>query len=222
MKRVLKLIRKIIFILISIPLLYFLIAFILTTITINQKQVYSKETFVYLNTNGVHLDIIIPKEKNNPSLLKDLEVNKNATYFSFGWGDENFYLNTPQWKDLTFKNAIKALFLKSSTLIHLTTYAEVHPNWIKIEVSQQQLSTLNNYIEKSFYKNAESKKVILPNKGYSYNDNFYKATGNYTCFFTCNTWVNSAFKEAKLKGWLWTPFDFGLMNSILIEKRFIS
>ena len=120
------------------------------------------------------------------------------------------------------KNAIKALFLKSSTLIHLTTYAEVHPNWIKIEVSQQQLSTLNNYIEKSFYKNAESKKVILPNKGYSYNDNFYKATGNYTCFFTCNTWVNSAFKEAKLKGCLWTPFDFGLMNSILIEKRFIS
>ncbi|MBW2961728.1 DUF2459 domain-containing protein [Mesonia aestuariivivens] len=212
MKRVLKLIGKIILVLISIRLLHFLIALILTTITVNQNKEHPKETFVYLNTNGVHLDIILPKEKMEESLLKDLKYTQSDQYFSFGWGDENFYLNTLQWKDLTFKNAINALFLKSSTLIHLTKYAEVNPSWIKIELSQQQLSTLHQYLENSFYEDTESKKVILPNKGYAYNDDFYKATGNYTCFFTCNTWVNSAFKKANLKACLWTPFDFGLMD----------
>ncbi len=143
MKRFLTLLGKLLILIISIPILYFLIALILTTITVNEKEVYPKETFVYLNTNGVHLDIIFPKEKITSSLLKDLEFTEDDNYFSFGWGDENFYLNTPQWKDLTFKNAINALFLKSSTLIHLTKYAEVNPNWIKIELSQKQLSALN-------------------------------------------------------------------------------
>ncbi|MEO2058914.1 MAG: TIGR02117 family protein [Mesonia sp.] len=212
MKRLFKLIGKLLITLISIPLLYALIALIFTTITVNKNENQSKETFIYLNTNGVHLDIILPKEKIDSSLLKDLEFTEKDNYFSFGWGDENFYLNTPQWKDLTFKNAINALFLKSSTLIHLTKYTNVNRDWVKVELSSQQLSAINNYIEKSFYKNAEAKKVILPNKGYAYNDDFYKAKGSYNCLFTCNTWVNSAFKDAKLKACLWTPFNFGLLN----------
>ncbi|REG87882.1 uncharacterized protein DUF2459 [Winogradskyella sediminis] len=55
-------------------------------------------------------------------------------------------------------------------------------------------------------------KIILENQGYSSIDDFYKAKGSYSCFKTCNSWVNSAFKESGLKSCLWTPFDFGLMN----------
>jgi len=209
----LKVIGKILAVLISLPILYFLIASILTLITVNNEQkTQHKDHVIYLNTNGVHLDMIFPIELVSSEVIKDLKYAENIKYLSFGWGDENFYLNTPEWKDLTFKNATNALFFESSTLIHLTKYPEKNPNWIEVEVSSLQLKKLNQYLKSSFYLNAQSKKIILEGESYSFNDDFYKANDNYTCFFTCNTWVNSAFKNAELKACLWTPFDFGLLD----------
>jgi len=209
----LKAIGKIIAVLIALPILYFLIASILTLITVNKEQkTQHKNQVIYLNTNGVHLDMIFPVELLSPEVLKDLKYDENVEHLSFGWGDENFYLNTPEWKDLTIKNATNALFLESSTLIHLTKYPVKNPNWTEVEVSSLQLQKLNHYLKNSFYLNAQSKKEILDGESYSSKDDFYKANGNYTCFFTCNTWVNSAFKNADLKACLWTPFDFGLLD----------
>ncbi len=131
---------------------------------------------------------------------------------SFGWGEENFYLNTPTWNDLTFGNGFRALFLKSSTLIHLTRYEQKRNDWIEIKVSEMELKDLNSYIFDSFKTNNDGSKIMLENKGYSINDDFYKAKGNYSCFKTCNSWVNSGFKQSGLKPCLWTPFDFSLMN----------
>ncbi|MCP5062170.1 MAG: DUF2459 domain-containing protein, partial [Ignavibacteriae bacterium] len=50
------------------------------------------------------------------------------------------------------------------------------------------------------------------NKGYTPYDDFYEAVGSYSLFNTCNTWVNSAFKECNIKACLWTPYDFGLIS----------
>jgi len=53
---------------------------------------------------------------------------------------------------------------------------------------------------------------MLEGSGYGSKDDFYRANSSYSCFKTCNTWVNTAFKESGLKAALWTPFDFGLMG----------
>ena len=66
--------------------------------------------------------------------------------------------------------------------------------------------------------NDDGTKIILKNKGYTSNDDFYKAKGNYSCFKTCNSWVNTGFKESGLTSCLWTPFDFGLLNKYQIEN----
>ncbi len=60
--------------------------------------------------------------------------------------------------------------------------------------------------------NSQNKKILLNNKGYSYNDDFYEALGSFSCFKTCNSWVNSGLKESDIKACLWTPFDFGLLR----------
>jgi uncharacterized protein (TIGR02117 family) len=167
---------------------------------------------IYLSTNGVHLNIVIPKDNIDSTLLAGLQRNENENYLSFGWGDENFYLNTPNWSDLTLKNAFRALFLKSSTLMHVKRYESKQANWIKIDVNKSQLNKLNSFLQNSFKTKENGMKVILENQGYTSMDNFYKAKGSYSCFYTSNSWANKAFKKSGLKSCYWTPFDFGLIN----------
>ncbi len=96
--------------------------------------------------------------------------------------------------------------------MHVTRYKSKSSEWIEIKVNNTELSKLNTYINNTFKTDKTGKKIILPNQGYSSTDDFYKAKGSYSCFYTCNSWVNSGFKESGLKSCLWTPFDFGLLN----------
>lgn len=198
----------------AVPISYILLSLLLTFITIGDKaeETTSKNKTIYLSTNGVHLDIVIAKKDINTTLLKSLAHHETAQYFAFGWGDENFYINTPTWDDLTFSNAFQALFLRSSTLMHVTRYRYKSNAWVEVKLSETQLEALTKYIFKSFKIDDKGNKIEIPNAGYSSVDNFYKANGSYSCFYTCNTWVNTAFKQSDLKAALWTPFDFGLMG----------
>lgn len=208
----LKKVKRILLVLLSLPIQYLLIAFICSFISINNNVNQNQQTrTIYLTTNGIHLDIVIPKNNIHSDLAKDLKFNATDSYLSFGWGDENFYINTPTWDKLTFDNAFSAMFLKSTTLMHVTRYQQKHTNWVPIALNNSQLSLLQEYILKTF-KTAELKKQLLPNKGYSLNDDFYKAHGSYSLLKTCNTWANEAFKVSGLKASLWTPFDFGLLS----------
>ncbi|CAN5383871.1 TIGR02117 family protein [soil metagenome] len=196
-----------------IPVTYIIISLILTVITIDRKandEKFSK--LIYLSTNGVHLDIVIPKKDIDSLVLSGIKHNETENYLSFGWGDENFYINTPTWGDLTFSNAFKAMFLKTTTLMHVTRYKQKRTDWIEIKVNEFELQKLNTYLLNTFESNENGMKLILENKGYSSIDDFYKSKGSFSCFNTCNSWVNKGFKESGLKSCLWTPFDFGLLN----------
>ena len=206
-------IAKWILIIVLIPFTYMLVSLILTFIPINSEKGNSeKNKSIYLNSNGVHLNIIIPKDQIDSTLLAGLIYDDQDQYFSFGWGDRNFYLQTPAWGDLTFKNAFVALFLKSPTLIHLKRYSAARGDWVEIKVDQDQLKKINQYIYDSFYIDSLNSKVILNNKGYSNNDDFYEALGSYSFYNTCNSWVNTGLKNVGIKACLWTPFEFGLLG----------
>jgi len=208
-----KRILKWILYLLLIPISYLVTSLILSSITIDRKiENQVSEKTIYLTTNGVHLDIVIPKNNIDSLLLLGLKQEQSDKYLSFGWGDENFYINTPTWGDLTFKNAFSAMFLKSSTLMHVTRYKSKRSDWIEIKVTEAELKKLNFYLQNTFKTTEKGMKIILENQGYSSIDDFYKANGSYSCFNTCNSWVNSGFKESGLKSCLWTPFDFGLMK----------
>ena len=197
---------------ISLPILYLIGALILSEITVNKNSlIQEKDRTIYLTTNGVHLDIVLNVNDLSRDLLRGLKYNQRNQYFAFGWGDENFYLNTPTMADLTFGNAFEALFLRSSTLIHLSRYSSYQSGWMEVKVSESQLGKINEMLLSSF-KTEEGRKIHLKGASYSYNDDFYKAKGSYSCFYTCNSWVNHIFKESGLKACLWTPFDFGLLQ----------
>lgn len=208
-----KKVLKLVITLFLIPVVYLLLSLILTFIPVNGNNDYiEKNNSIFLNSNGIHLDIIIPKDQIDSYLLDGLEYSKKDKYFSFGWGDKNFYFNTPTWNDLTFNNAFKAIFINNSTLIHLTKYSTIQKDWVEIKVNQDQLYKINQYINKTFNVDTFDEKVLLKSKGYTRDDDFYEALGSFSIFKTCNSWVNSGLKKSDIKACLWTPFDFGLIN----------
>jgi len=212
MKIVKKIFKWILYFLL-IPITYIVVSLILTAITIDRKvdnKVSDKS--IYLSTNGVHLYIVLPKKDLDSLLLSGIKHNATEKYLSFGWGDENFYMNTPTWGDLTFNNAFRAMFLKSTTLMHITRYKQKRLDWVEIKLNEPELQKLNAYLLNTFETDKNGMKIMLENKGYSSTDDFYKSKGSYSCFKTCNSWVNTGFKESGLKSCLWTPFDFGLLN----------
>ncbi len=212
MKKIALILLKILLGILVLLALYAVVAYVFTRIPVNTKQTTCEKTkFIYLNTNGVHLDIVMPKKELKQNFVEGIKLKASDKYVSIGWGDRGFYINTPTWADLTTKVAVRAMFLKSSTLMHVTKYHEPEVHWIKIPVCQEQLDKLKTYIKASFQ--VESNQVILL-EGHSYgaNDEFYEAKGSYSLFKTCNTWANMAMKSAGLKTAFWTPMDKGVLR----------
>lgn len=211
MKRRIRKIFKWLLFLLLVPLFAILLALITTLIPVNTGEQPGRDQTIYLTTNGVHLDIVLPRETVAPSLLADLANVDQTAYFSFGWGDRNFFLNTPTWGDLTFENGFTALFLPSESLMHLTRYPRKREAWTPVLVSKIELERLNTFLHNSFALDGLGRKSKLPGKGYSDFDDFYLGSGSYHCFNTCNTWANRVLKESGMKACWWTPFDFGLL-----------
>ena len=163
--KIVKKIFKWLFYFLLIPITYLIVSLILTSITIDRKVDNTvSDKSIYLSTNGVHLDIVVPKNNLDSSLLSGIKHKQTDNYLSFGWGDENFYINTPTWGDLTFKDAFRAMFLKSTTLMHVTRYTQKRSDWIEIKVDDSELRKLNYFLLNTFETNEEGMKIILERK----------------------------------------------------------
>ncbi len=194
----------------SIPFIYLLISLVLTYIPVNTKS-SGKDHSIYLSTNGMHLDIIIPKNEVNFVLPEEHSYQFPTQYLAFGWGDRAYYIDTKAEENISFSKGCKALFIPSPSLLHVTKHMSRKKHWVEIRISSNQLKKINAYINNSFRVNNKNQKIIVFGAGYTKRDVFYEANGNYTCFNTCNSWVNTGLKQSDIKASLWTPFDFGLL-----------
>src|SRR5690606_12292022 len=141
--------------------------------------------------------------------------NINLQYVAFGWGDREFYENTPEWNDLTPGVAFKALFLDSPAAMHVKFkhYVIEDDHSITIKTTAEQYLALAAYIRESFILDQSGKALNIPELHYELNDTFYHAKGSLTMLNTCNTWTNKALKTAGLRASLWTPFTEGIFYS---------
>ena len=197
---------------ISATVVYLSMAMLLSFLPARQEPLKcDPDREIYLTSNGVHLDIVLPAENIDEQFLSQLDVSSATQFVSFGWGDKNFYLKTPEWSDLTFSVAFKALFLKSESAMHVTRYQRKYSHWKRLELCPHQLDSLNSFIENSFKKTETGRIQKMSCHGYSNNDSFYEAKGYFTLFKTCNVWTNNALKEIEVKTSVWSPFDFGVL-----------
>lgn len=221
LRRTLRILVKTILAFVLLLALYLLIAFGLGRVPVNSnfKPCEKDSMAIYVRTNGVHTDLVLPVKteiKDWTAFVNPADTklgNANYKYVSFGWGDKGFYLQTPNWSDLTFKTAFRALFFLSTSAMHVSFHQRVNENadCHKVCISRQNYSKLAGYIEKSFQTQHNGPQRIA-GAAYWDNDAFYEAKGVYNLFFTCNTWTNTALKEAGLKACLWTPFQGDIMR----------
>lgn len=194
---------------------YLFFAWFLSLLT-TSPRIYdcNKPYIVYASSNGVHMDLIFHKSLLDEQFLAQLQPIEGHDYIAIGWGDKGFYLHTPSWAELKVSTAITAGFLPSKTLMHVTHYKYLNPDWKPITLCSEQLANMKEFMYASFKYNAEEQIQILEGTGYQDTDFFYEAKGNYTCLYTCNTWVNQALKKADVKTAIWSPFDKGIMKHL--------
>lgn len=211
----LQIVKKLFFLLLTLILLYVALALLLSFLpTHPSNQSCSHEYEIFITSNGVHLDIILPVENIGQNLRSKLRIPAGTHYVSFGWGDKEFYIKTPEWSDLTFPVAFRALFQKSESAMHVTWYRRSYSSWKKVVLCRHQNQTLNRYIEHSFKTTTNGKFAKLSFPGYTDYDQFYEAKGSFSIFQTCNTWTNRALKEIEVKTSVWSPFDFGVLHHL--------
>lgn len=219
MKKILKTIGKAIAALVGFVLLYLFSAYCLSRITVDKEANSKEEIAIYIKTNGVHTDIVVPVKTDQIDWSTEVKFSNTVSrdtsyqYLAMGWGDKGFYLQTPTWADLKFSVAFKAAFALSTTAIHATFYKTLQEDSAckKIMISREQYARLINYITSSFQKDENGHFInIKTNANYGKADAFYEANGSYSMFHTCNTWANSGLKASGQKCCLWTPFDTGI------------
>ncbi|MBX3238355.1 MAG: DUF2459 domain-containing protein [Chitinophagaceae bacterium] len=125
-----------------------------------------------------------------------------------------FYLQTPEWKDLKFSVAFRAMFHLSSSALHATFYKDIitGDDCREIKISYAEYEKLVKYIKNSFKTDADGNSIHIPSvdDGYGETDAFYEANGKYDLFNTCNTWANRALKACDRKACFWTALDKGI------------
>ena len=219
MKKLLKLTGKVLLTFVGLVLFYMLSAYCLSRITVDQETGTKEELAIYIKTNGVHTDIVLPTRSEQIDWSKEIRFSdtqlKDTTYsfLAMGWGDKGFYLETPEWSDLKASVAFKAAFALGTSTIHATYYSRMTESETckKIQISKAQYSRLIKYISDSFQKDSDGHFInIVTHANYGKSDAFYEATGSYSLFQTCNTWANSGLKTCGQKCCLWTPFDTGI------------
>jgi uncharacterized protein (TIGR02117 family) len=202
-------------------IIYGISSFILSRISVDGKNEEGEKVNVYLMQSGVHTDFLVPIKNDQVDWTdyfprENTKLNDTTTKFlAIGWGDKNFYMNTPQWSDLTFKTAIFCMTGLGSAAIHATYYYEVPKNkpTVQLTLSEKQYKNLIQYVkntlvlkktQQSVYIKPTNKKVVTDN------DAYYEAHMRYSLFHTCNTWINNGLKASQQKACLWTPSSGGI------------
>jgi len=196
---------------------YMILSIILSIIPVNRNVESNNEIEIYIKSNGVHLDMVLPVKNEIKDWTSEIWIDKDiiysANHISFGWGDKEFFINTPEWSDLTIKTAINSLFFNSPSAIHIDYYneLEIDANCKLLSINTEQFKTIVDFIEKSFKRDDDGDLIIIQGFQYDKYDCFYEANKSYNLFFTCNTWTNKCLKKSGLKASLWTPFDRGTL-----------
>jgi uncharacterized protein (TIGR02117 family) len=220
MRKVLKYATFTLISLILFILIYLGCAWGLSHITVHAEHNTQADITIYLKSNGVHTDLVLPiktpaKDWSKTVLYKNTRSGDTTfNYVAFGWGDKGFYLETPTWADLKASTAFKAAFGLSSSAMHTTFYCELKESkrCIRLALANEQYQRLVTFIEKSFQPDTTGMPLAIGAKArYGNNDAFYEGKGSYNLFHTCNTWTNDALKACGQKACLWTPFDKGIL-----------
>ncbi len=156
------------------------------------------ETFrtFYVVGHGWHTGIVVTREDLVETVLSLVNDLGNGDYVEIGWGDERFY----QAETVTLGLALQAILWPTSTVLHVVELTDTPQRYfsasevMEISVPQTGYEQLLAYIAESFERTTDNN-IIGLGPGLYGNSRFYRATGDFHAFNTCNTWVAKAIER---------------------------
>jgi uncharacterized protein (TIGR02117 family) len=176
---------------------------------------------IYVSSvNQFHAELIVPVTNAAYDWRSHLNLNELGTdaetyrYLSFGWGDRDFFLRG-SFDPLSI---FDALFLPSSTVIHVWGHPDLQHLSPAFEVKQISLShaqylKLVDFINDGFQL-TQSGKPHYVRSGLYRDSAFYNAVGNYSIFRTCNIWTAEGLRRADVNTPLWAALAPAIMHQL--------
>lgn len=167
---------------------------------------------VFVASSAVHSDIIVPIHSEIIDWSEELQLpisDSSLTYFAIGWGEKGFFLKTKEWSDLTPKTALTATFHLGKPALHIVSQANPSNSDLVVQhysLTTEQYKKLAHFIKKSFVQ-LGGKYQEIKHHPYGQNNYFFKSTGSYGMFYTCNSWANDALKSCGLPACVWKAFN---------------
>lgn len=221
-----RLLRKGIKYLSLLILVYFLVVLLAPCIKIEGDKESSQDITIYLLSNGVHTDLVMPSKTEQKDWTSVFAAENTLgglpeQWIAVGWGDKGFYLETPTWADLKLSTALSAVLGLGPATLHATYFPAMEScrNCTAIQISHRQYQRLIDYVEKTLQWQNGKPILIQTPLVYGERDAFYEAKGRYSLFFSCNTWINNGLKSIGADAVLWTFTDFGLLGTSGITRR---
>lgn len=168
---------------------------------------------IFVESNGVHTGLVLPVAAAGidwRDLLRasDIADPRYAAHRwrSFGWGEREFYLETPTWGDVRPSTVLAAAIGSDETLMHVAYIAEPVPGDAvhAITLRPAEYRRLAAFIRGSF--RIERGRRPTHRHGYGASDAFYEGLGRYDAITTCNAWTGDALRHAGVRVGAWTPF----------------
>lgn len=169
---------------------------------------------IYVEDNGIHTSIVLPVRAGGvtiddlapPSALRDPRFGGHG-WRSVGWGDRDFYIGTPTWRDVNPVTVARAAIGRGSTVMHVDFVPEppIGPDVRAITLRPEEYRRLVGFVRASFAGTGGSV------AGYADYDAFFPAVGGYSAVRTCNAWTGEALRHAGVRMGAWTPFPVSVM-----------
>ena len=174
---------------------------------------------IYVASNGVHTDIHVPITTSifdwRTVLLSEhfQQPTSSFRYVALGWGDRDFYVNTPTWEDVSVATTSRAMLLPTGTIMHAQfghLYRE-SASFRKVLLSVEQYERLVASLRSSFQSDVEGNPIRLEVDSYNTLDCFYRGAGTYHALNTCNCWTGRMLRETGVKAGWFTPTPYSVM-----------
>lgn len=155
---------------------------------------------IYVMAGGWHTNITVEAAAIRPWLHPQLQQDfKHARYLRFGWGDGDYYPSTTPTRMM----ALRALFASRYPVLRVigspTPPALSGTAWetLRVDVSQGDMQQLADYINRSLQ--TAPRGALLRESHFSPDiDGYYRSSGHYGAFYTCNSWTLDALRAAGL------------------------
>lgn len=152
---------------------------------------------VYVIQDFWHTGIVFNVKDVNPEIWPEIERYQRFNYVDTGWGDERFY----QADGNPVLLGARAMLWPTRSVLQvfafITRLRSAYGNdsrILRIPVTGQQHDDLTRYVAESYIRDDAGN--VITSTVYGETTYYFRASGKYHLFRTCNTWVAKGFRQS--------------------------